>query len=335
MTLNWAGFHQKLDGYGYATIVLGQGLRRLDASVNIVDMDERGRCPWGTDKVWQLPGTTIALCTPDWYPQFEAERLIGYTMFEATRLPAGWTDKINAHCAELYVPCEWCRHVFQANGVTVPISVVKWGIAPRDYFPLARDPEHTPYTFLWSGTADLRKGWDVAYQAFMEAFGDDKRVELIMHFRADLPGHLSFSDRNVRNLIGLFDRPMLRGMLEWADCFIFPSRGEGWGNPPREAAATGLPVIATDFGGLAEDLSHWALPIDVVGYSPARYGFWEDIGAWAEPSITQLAQTMQWCFEHRQEAADFGEGAANWLRENATYQQTAQAILDLQRSAVC
>ena len=32
-----------------------------------------------------------------------------------------------------------------------------------------------------------------------------------------------------------------------ADCFVLPSRGEGWGRPQVEAMAMGLPLIGTTF----------------------------------------------------------------------------------------
>jgi len=35
---------------------------------------------------------------------------------------------------------------------------------------------------------------------------------------------------------------------------VFPSCGEGFGLPPREFAATGGIVLATDWGGTADDL---------------------------------------------------------------------------------
>jgi glycosyltransferase involved in cell wall biosynthesis len=38
-------------------------------------------------------------------------------------------------------------------------------------------------------------------------------------------------------------------LYQAAHCFVLPTRGEGFGLPFLEAMATGLPVIATDFGG--------------------------------------------------------------------------------------
>jgi glycosyltransferase involved in cell wall biosynthesis len=39
----------------------------------------------------------------------------------------------------------------------------------------------------------------------------------------------------------------LPALYRSADCFVFPTRGEGWGMPILEAMACGLPVIATNW----------------------------------------------------------------------------------------
>jgi glycosyltransferase involved in cell wall biosynthesis len=327
--LTFMGFHDKLDGYGYGTIKIGRALQQLDPSVTLLDMTHAQAEHTDATVTWTVPGTAVALCTPDWLPKIRAGCLIAYTMFETDKLPAGWVDKLNRYAQQVLVPCAWCARVFADNGVTVPIGVVKWGIDPADYYPLERPIGRKPYTFLWSGTADQRKGWDIAYRAFAQAFGDVPDVRLRLHFRNPLPVALRFADRNVETCVGKFDRPALREMLQAADCFVFPSRGEGWGSPPREAAATGLPVIATNYGGLHEGLARWGLPVDITGFSEARYGFWDDIGQWAEPSIEQTVRWMVWCYEHQAEARDLGASAAQWLATAGTWQNSAESLLQL------
>ncbi len=331
--LNFLGFHWPRDGYGYATIKIAQQLHALSDFVRVIDMSERAELSVVPgDQRWELIGDTVALCTPDWLPSIKCTgQLWAHTMFEATQLPGGWAEKLNEYADGLIVPCAWCKSVFRDNGVILPIRVVRWGIAPDDYYPLARErDEEQPYTFLWSGTPDKRKGWDLAYRAFWQAFGPSKDVRLIMHFREGLRGVAGFDDENVEVVEGLFGRPELRDMLQRADCYIFPSRGEGWGLPPREAAATGLPVIATDYGGLAEEIDLWALPLPIKGFSQADYGYWEeDIGTWAEPDLGRLIQAMRACRADPQGAALYGLQAALWTREHATWERTARGILDI------
>jgi glycosyltransferase involved in cell wall biosynthesis len=152
-----------------------------------------------------------------------------------------------------------------------------------------------------------------------------------MHFR-ELPKKITgCDDPNVEIVSGMLDTAQQRKLLQRADCYVFPSRGEGWGSPPREAAATGLPVIATNWGGLAEDIEYWAMPVQVRGMSPADYGFWDagEIGEWAEPNTDEVVERMKWCFENQRSAANFGRNAAEWLRSYSTYDHTAKTILEI------
>jgi glycosyltransferase involved in cell wall biosynthesis len=342
---SFLGFQVLRDGYGTGTIAIAEELRRIDSGAKIIDMAQDGEFVLPEERVWMGPGTAVALCLPDWYPSITCNRLIGYTMFEATGLPKDWDRIINWFCDKLIVPCAWCKDVFEANGVDVPIEIAQWGINPEEFWYIDREAkevhpstalrsaqdgsEDRPYTFLWSGTPDLRKGWDLAYRAFRLAFGDRSDMQLVMHFRDHLPGKPRFEDRNVRAVIGKMYTYQWRSMLAAVDAFVFPSRGEGWGLPPREAAATGLPTIATDYGGLHDEIEMWGLPLSIKGFSTAEYGEWEagTIGEWAEPDLEHLVELMRWCEGNRNEAARRACAASEFLTTQTTWERTARAVM--------
>ncbi len=53
----------------------------------------------------------------------------------------------------------------------------------------------------------------------------------------------------------------------WADCFVFPSRGEGFGLTPMEAGACKIPVIASCNSGLSDFISDetaFVVPTDKI-----------------------------------------------------------------------
>lgn len=330
--MSFLGHYLPRDGYGYATIKIAEALGRLaEGEWQALDMArDNGRTVPGEAR-WTADGPAVVMTVPEWWQDVDAPRLYGYTMFESTQMPAGRVELINRHAEACIVPCEWCAETFREQGVEVQIHVARWGIDPEDYYPLDRSDHDGPYTFLWSGTPDMRKGWDLAYTAFWAAFGKDPDARLVMHFRELPKGLQGANDPNVEVVEGYFGRSELRRMLEEADCFVFPSRGEGWGLPPREAAATGLPVIVTDWGGLLEELFHWGLPLPVKGVRPAEFGLWDagTIGEWAEPDLDQLVHWMRWCFDHREEAARWGASAAEWLASNTTWERTARRLCEV------
>lgn len=72
--------------------------------------------------------------------------------------------------------------------------------------------------------------------------------------RADLAGQVA--------LTGWLDDTAADTLLRRATAFVYPSLYEGFGMPPLEAAALGIPVLATDAGSLPEVLGNAALLVD-------------------------------------------------------------------------
>jgi glycosyltransferase involved in cell wall biosynthesis len=63
-------------------------------------------------------------------------------------------------------------------------------------------------------------------------------------------------------LLGRVDQERLVRLLQAATCFVYPSLYEGFGLPPAEALACGVPVVATHGGSLPEVLGDAALLVD-------------------------------------------------------------------------
>jgi len=342
MTKPWVFMSHRIghDGYGYAGMCISKALGQEGIAAESIDLLVNAGHSAEAEHTWYVNGPGMAMCVADWYPEIHAQPLVGHTMFESTKQPEYRISMLNGCEVACVVPCEWCAEMFEAQGVRVPIHVVKWGMDPDDYYPLDRsDRRNGPYVFLWHGTPDRRKGWDVAYRAFFKAFGKNQTqyrsgdVQLIMHFR-ELPGGLAgAADQNVTVYSGYYSREGMRQMMRAADAFVYPARGEGWGLPPREAAATGLPVLATRWGGLAEEINEWAYPIEVAGTSPAEYGAWQagDVGEWAEPSLSHTVELMRWLFDHREEAAATALRRSEWLRTQTTWRRTARGLAEVMR----
>lgn len=333
------GFMRPADGYGIAARRIGGLL--AERGWDVLDMIP-GVTGYGPEHpiqegeiLWHVDGPAVVMCGAEWTQHINApDGITLFTMFESTRLPRRQVECMNAFCRRVIVPCDWCAETFVANGVRAPISVVGLGVEAGEFPAVVRDSSRCgaqndrPYTFLWSGTPDLRKGWDVAYRAFWQAFQGDTDYRLIMHFRKLPRAIKGCGDTNVELVEGRLPDAEWLGLLARADAFVFPSRGEGWGQPPREAAMTGLPAIVTNWSGLAAGIQQWALPLRVARWSEARFGFWEDedLGEWAEPDVEHLAELMLWCAEHPAEAAARGQAAAAWLRVHATWEETARRV---------
>ncbi len=99
-----------------------------------------------------LPSTTfgwdcvVAVSLPAAWPSGQhgrREDLVWHTMFDMEVLPPGWADVLNRNAA-VWVPSTWCKDVFEANGVTVPVFVSGYGVDGSIFYPVDRSlPKRT------------------------------------------------------------------------------------------------------------------------------------------------------------------------------------------------
>lgn len=228
-------------------------------------------------------------------------RKIAVTMFESTVLPAGWCEWLNKF-DEVVVPAHFLVQVFRDAGVCVPIHVVPLGVDDA-YKQVQRLPrQDRPYTFLAIGDRNMRKGWDIAWHAFRSAFGDSSDHRLIIKCRDNGltrktdrgREELTSADDNVEILRADLTVDEMAALYARCDCFVFPTRGEGFGLPPREFAATGGVALATHWGGTADDIAKWghAIPYEMAEAWPFEDQFRGQCGLWAEPDVSKLSEMM-------------------------------------------
>jgi glycosyltransferase involved in cell wall biosynthesis len=119
------------------------------------------------------------------------------------------------------------------------------------------------------GTAEPRKDLPGLVRAFDQMAAEAKDLVLVLagppgwgeEALADAVDSARAGDRIVRT--GWVDDPTLGALLASASVLAFPSRYEGFGFPPLQAMAAGVPVVATRAGSLPEVLGQAALLVDV------------------------------------------------------------------------
>lgn len=315
------------DGYGRHARLLMRGLYRRGVDVTPLSSD---MLDWDS---WMLRLTsvdfsrlTIGIMSASAFRGLPG-RQWGISMFESTKLPDDYKDAIVNHLERLIVPCEWNAEVFRANGIParIPIHVVGEGIDPHEFPYVERRSGHRPFTFLALGDRGMRKGDDLVWTAFFRAF-DVKKDDVRLVLKARAGNHLGMDLTRNPKWLSLWreDVASMSDVYHAADCFVFPTRGEGWGLPAREAAATGMPVIATRFGGTAVDIDRWGIPIEQYAMVPATIG-----GEWAEPNLDELIEKMRWVYEHQDEALAVGRNASAWLHANQTWEHAADDLIAL------
>jgi len=264
-----------------------------------------------------------------------------YTTFESTRVPLSWVEHVNEF-DKLFVSCNTIALAFKDTGVSIPIVVVPLGVDPLLWPYKKREQSNRPLRLLLFANVEWafsRKNYAMAFNAFKEAFGDRKDVELWLKVtHGDVPKYV-LEASNVKIISGRFLQQQLVELLHSVDCLLFPSKGEGFGLPPREAMSTGIPVIAAGFAGLEPIMNasyNYSIDYDLVDaiYDPPydklliedNYGS-SDFGQWASPSQESLVDVLVSIADNKNELIDRGLSCANWVRENETYADAADKLL--------
>jgi glycosyltransferase involved in cell wall biosynthesis len=210
---------------------------------------------------------------------------IMFTMMETETLHPNFAKTCNDHADMIMTPSQWNKDVFKKGGVKVPIKVVPLGVDFKSYrpnvsklnitcreYPNGRSSKiKTSFNFITLFGWSYRKGIDVLLKSYCNAFTGDDDVGLIICSRY-LGGTDAKSkgvvERDILKFMKMYPNPprvyhygestpvdQMPNLLKNGDCFVWTSRGEGFGLPVVEAGALGMPVISTYNSAMTEFLT--------------------------------------------------------------------------------
>jgi len=215
------------------------------------------------------------------------------------------------------------------------------GVNPAYFNPKIQSfPVPRVFTFLSTFEWGERKAPEVLLRAFNDEFRSNEETVLVCKVYNQDPavniprqvGGLGLKDSGGRVVFSINEVvPMhqLGALYRSADCFVLPSRGEGWGLPILEAMACGLPVIATAWSAQTDfihDLVAYPLAIDGLIPAEAKCPYYNGF-AWAEPSYQQLRALMRHVYENREEAKRKGKRASEEVLSKWTWRHSAEKMI--------
>lgn len=346
-------------GYAYHTRTIARELYRLGVGVRLnpspwgaarVDLDaEMSRMLDAMMKQPDRGGPVLYITVANSFQKDPARPCIGWTMLETDGLPPLWVQLCNS-LDEVWVPTGFNRETFTGSGVDAEkIQVVPLGTYPERFgkpHNTIRFPGQRGFTFLSNFEWIPRKGYDILLRAYIQEFSAGEDVTLLLktydNSAYDAEGTtIKDGIRRIVREVGKPDPPQIilltrvlspdqvPALYAAADCYVLPTRGEGWNHPALEAAATGLPVITTAWSGHLEfldDANSYLIPIKGLEPVPA-YGIPNDAvyagSRWAIPSLEDTRGLMRHVFSNRAEARAKGRLAQQAARR-WTWEQSAR-----------
>lgn len=182
-----------------------------------------------------------------------SELKICYTMIESDGVPPMWVKFLNKYYDMVVVPDSWLVKVYQNAGVTKPIFVIPLGIMLEKFLeaPL-KEASGTPFTFGLSAGFWERKNHIRLLSAFKKNFGNNPQFRLRLHgrfgpFKAQVEQAVENANLSNVELSAIpFTQKNYLDFMKSLDCYVFPSKGEGFSITPRESIALGIPCILSN-----------------------------------------------------------------------------------------
>ncbi len=267
---------------------------------------------------------------------FGRTELFVRSMYESSRLPAGWAQRLN-RAAVVIVPTRFVADAYRASGITARIEVVPDGIDPAAYPCLSRPAREGTTTLIVSavynrlaglpGLAD-RKHLPEAIGAWQLAFEGDRSARLILKCRF---GHRQDFPDDPRITLVTAEEPT-RGIAHWyqqADV-VLALGSEGFGLPLIEGMATGLPVVALSSegqGDICREVPDLVLAVPPAGWETHLHNGTEPSGIRGTPDVAAAAAKLAWVAEHRAEAAEMGRAASAWVHQHRNVWSYGPSVL--------
>lgn len=233
---------------------------------------------------------------------------IQWIVFESTKVPDVLFNCLD-NADMIWVPSTWGKNILVNNGhLSDKIEVVPEGVDAQSFHPYY-NVAPKPLQFLSVGKFEIRKSFHETLQAWKQAFGNDPDVKLVLktHVFVNEPENLNEIKRIINELslanVVVYWGPRtadeIKTLYRQSHVFVLPSKGEGWGLPLIEAAASGMPIITTNYSAHAEFLESSSCEFVDYKMQPINCDFFKSCypgqsqwGDWAVPDINSIAKAL-------------------------------------------
>jgi glycosyltransferase involved in cell wall biosynthesis len=305
------------NAYGYST-----GYRLLMAA-----LESAGVELVSDDPIWLHYGPPHTFCPA------KGRVNVLFSMWEGETIPKDIMGAFN-EADYLIVPTNASLSALKSSGAKQKIFVCRHAIDTDFFTPIDRRGLRLfggVFRFLWVGAPNVRKGFDVLNKAFCDAFIIPKISDVELYMKSSLFGRegqiTPMPQFNTVVDTRNFSKEVLRDLYWNSHAFVFPSRGEGVGLPLLEAMATGMPVIAPDYGAMADYIRPEHAYIPKWTRRLVEYG---ELTYMCEVLVSDLSDMMRRVVsEYSEKAVEKGLKAAEFVRDRFTIPPMGERLVKI------
>jgi glycosyltransferase involved in cell wall biosynthesis len=299
------------------------------------------------------------------------DRIILNTVWETTRIPNSWKPYMNQFDA-VFVPSRQNKRALLDSGVKVPIFIIPHGVNTSVYRPDYPKPRLAGYegrfVFVSVFGFQHRKNPEGLLRAYWEEFSEKDRVLLFIKTsgcgEAETEASIKSRIQRYKESLGLnkktapvmllgrhVSQSQMKGIYRLGDAFVLPTRGEGVGLPFLESLASGVPVIATGWGGHMDFLNGGnSFPISYKLKNPGAgmsgrhviapkfsHIFAQKGQLWAEPELSDIRRKMRAAYGNPLLCKRKGQKGRqdmlrlSWDRSGRLMKQAIERVLKMKR----
>ncbi|TBL72430.1 glycosyltransferase family 4 protein [Paenibacillus thalictri] len=360
----WRGPVKRASGLGIASREYVSALRRQGVGVRV---EVAGTGHWQKDGLKKTKVLIYHQLPERWDMKRDRKnfgRVILNTVWETTRIPRTWVPKINKFDA-VCVPSLHNKTAMRQSGVKVPVHIVPHGVHTEIFKP-GNKKYNLPaakgrFVFVSVFGFQHRKNPETLLRAYWEQFSAADKVLLVIKTNGYAPYEtgqwirsriesykkklgIRKSTAPIAVITGSMSAGQLKGIYTLGNAFVLPTRGEGVGLPFLESLSSGVPVIATGWGGHTDFLNggnsfliNYKLQSPLTSMNskhaiarPFRHLFSGAGQRWAEANVSSLKSLMKFAYLHPELCKKKGmKGRADmkrwsWNRAGAAFRKVLE-----------
>jgi hypothetical protein len=291
--------------------------------------------------------------TPEnFYIDPRAKYHICYTPFETDSAPLSWLLPLKA-MDEIWVPSSHCKQAYTNAGLgKKKIVVIPHGADTDTYNPSISPLQYNRGKFNFGSVFDWteRKNPVALIRAYYNAFKDGEDVTLTIRtfWRFPMEKTREYIQSELQRIKDLYPgRKEFPKILFWYDtlndaimpnlyrsfdCFVLPTRGEGFGLPMMESMACGVPTIGPAWGGNTEFMNDGnsflvgGNVVPITDQSFLRLQPQYSGQKWFDINEPELSQKMRWVYDNQDAAKAVALRGAEEIKDKWTWDNTVGKI---------